>query len=153
MHNTKLIRYNTGYLLYKNKISGNVEGHFYIVLGMCFITLGIINIILSAFSKSFGCFHIVICAFYVTTRQNKVVFNGFDKVQGSIRHVIMKTHLYNFYPLKTYCYIVKLGFTGVYIIFLISAQNINCGTRWNRLVEAVLTITHNLCFENKCEKY
>ena len=24
-------------------------------------------------------------------------------------------------------YIVKLGFTGVYIIFLISAQNINCG--------------------------
>ena len=29
---------------------------------------------------------------------------------------------------KTYfLYIVKLGFTGVYIIFLISAQNIDCG--------------------------
>ena len=26
-----------------------------------------------------------------------------------------------------YMYIVKLGFTGVYIIFLISAQNIDCG--------------------------
>ena len=37
------------------------------------------------------------------------------------------TRLYNFDPLKSHCYIVKLGFTGVYIIFLISAQNINCG--------------------------
>ena len=36
---------------------------------------------------------------------------------------------------------VKLGFTGVYIIFLISAQNIDCGS------------THNLCFEQKYEKY
>ena len=27
------------------------------------------------------------------------------------------------------------------------------GARWNRLVEAVLTSTHNLCFEQKCEKY
>ena len=40
---------------------------------------------------------------------------------------IMKTRLYNFDPLKPHCYIVKLGFTGVYIIFLISAQNIDCG--------------------------
>ena len=35
---------------------------------------------------------------------------------------ITKTCLYNFYPLKPHFYIVKLGFTGVYIIFLISAQ-------------------------------
>ena len=35
---------------------------------------------------------------------------------------ITKTHLYNFDPLKPHFYIVKLGFTGVYIIFLISAQ-------------------------------
>ena len=35
---------------------------------------------------------------------------------------IMKTCLYNFDPLKPHFYIVKLGFTGVYIIFLISAQ-------------------------------
>ena len=27
------------------------------------------------------------------------------------------------------------------------------GTRWNRLDEAVLTNTHNLCFEQKYEKY
>ena len=37
------------------------------------------------------------------------------------------TRLYNFDPLKPHFYIVKLGFTGVYIIFLISAQNIDCG--------------------------
>ena len=41
--------------------------------------------------------------------------------------IITKTCLYNFDPLKTHFYIVKLGFTGVYIIFLISAQNIDCG--------------------------
>ena len=34
----------------------------------------------------------------------------------------MKTYLYNFDPLKPHFYIVKLGITGVYIIFLISAQ-------------------------------
>ena len=36
---------------------------------------------------------------------------------------ITKTYLYNFDPLKPHFYIVKLGFSGVYIIFLISAQN------------------------------
>ena len=35
---------------------------------------------------------------------------------------ITKTYLYNFDLLKPHFYIVKLGFTGVYIIFLISAQ-------------------------------
>ena len=35
---------------------------------------------------------------------------------------ITKTYVYNFDPLKPHFYIVKLGFTGVYIIFLISAQ-------------------------------
>ena len=35
---------------------------------------------------------------------------------------ITKTHLYNFYPLKPQFYVVKLVFTGVYIIFHISAQ-------------------------------
>ena len=38
------------------------------------------------------------------------------------RCYITKTRLYNFDPLKPHFYIVKLGFTGVYIIFLISAQ-------------------------------
>ena len=35
---------------------------------------------------------------------------------------ITKTRLYNFKPLKPHFYIAKLGFTGVYIIFLISTQ-------------------------------
>ena len=35
---------------------------------------------------------------------------------------ITKTYLYNFDPLKPHFYIVKLGFTAVYIIFLISAR-------------------------------
>ena len=50
--------------------------------------------------------------------------------------------LYNFDPHKPHFYIVKLGFTGVYIIFLISAKK-------HRLV---LTSTHNLCFDQKYEK-
>ena len=41
--------------------------------------------------------------------------------------LITKTRLYNFDPFKPHFYIVKLGFTGVYIIFLISAQSIDCG--------------------------
>ena len=43
------------------------------------------------------------------------------------KYYITKTCLYNFDPLKPYFYIVKLGFTGVHNIFLISAQNIDCG--------------------------
>ena len=41
--------------------------------------------------------------------------------------IITKTYLYNFDLLKPQFYIVKLGFTGVYIIFIISAQNTDCG--------------------------
>ena len=40
---------------------------------------------------------------------------------------ITKTCLYNFDPLKPHFYTVKLGFTWVYNIFLISAQNMDCG--------------------------
>ena len=40
-------------------------------------------------------------------------------------------------------------FTGVYIIFVISAQK----HRLWVLDEAVLTSTHNLCFEQKYENY
>ena len=61
----------------------------------------------------------------------------------------MKTCLYNFNPFKPHFFIVKLGFTGVYIIFLISAQK----HRLWVLGEAVLTSTHNLCFEQKYENY
>ena len=41
--------------------------------------------------------------------------------------LITRTYLYNFDPLKPHFYIVKLGFTGVYIIFLILLENIDCG--------------------------
>ena len=71
-----------------------------------------------------------------------------NSVETQIRHHITKTRLYNFDPLKPHFYIVKLGFTGVYIIFLIFAQKYRLWV----LAEAVLTSTHNLCFEQKYEK-
>ena len=40
---------------------------------------------------------------------------------------VTKTCLYKFDPLQPHFYIVKLGFTGVYIIFLILLNNIDCG--------------------------
>ena len=40
---------------------------------------------------------------------------------------ITKSYLYNIDPLKPHFYIVKLESTGVYIIFLISAKNMDCG--------------------------
>ena len=48
-----------------------------------------------------------------------------DRRRGSTQYLqicITKTYLYYFDPLKPHFYIVKLGFTGVYIIFFISAQ-------------------------------
>ena len=63
---------------------------------------------------------------------------------------ITKICLYNFDPLKPHFYIVKLGFTGVYIIFFfISAQK----HRLWVLVRTASRSTHNLCFEQKYEKY
>ena len=56
-----------------------------------------------------------------------------------------KTYLYNFDPLRSHIYIVKLGLTGVHIIFLTSAQK--------HSTHIVLTSTHNLCFQQKYEKY
>ena len=56
-------------------------------------------------------------------------------------------------PFNPNFYVVKLGFTGVYIIFLISAQKtLIVDTRQNHFGEPVLTSTHNLCFEQKYEK-
>ena len=61
---------------------------------------------------------------------------------------ITKTGLFNIDPLKPHFCIVKHGFTRVYIIVFISAQK----HRLWVLGEAVLTSTHNLCFEQKYEK-
>ena len=68
----------------------------------------------------------------------------------------MKTCLYNFDSLPHF-YMVKRGFTGVDIIFLISAQIIDCRYSLEpphrvAFVEAVVTSTHNLCYEQKYEK-
>ena len=53
-------------------------------------------------------------------RQHSAV-SDLDQQFANVFH-IMKTCLYNFDPLQPQFYIVKLGFTGVYIIFLISVQ-------------------------------
>ena len=44
------------------------------------------------------------------------------KTLKSLDKYITKTCLCNFDTIKPHYYIVKLGFTGVYIIFLISSQ-------------------------------
>ena len=69
-----------------------------------------------------------------------------------IQH-ITKACLYNFDSLKPHFYIVKLGFTGVYIIFLISAPNIDCGYSLEPPRRGGSNEYHNLCFEQKYEKY
>ena len=46
---------------------------------------------------------------------------------NEVCNTITKTNLYNFDPLKPHFYITKLGFAGVQSIFLISAQNMDCG--------------------------
>ena len=66
-----------------------------------------------------------------------------DAAFCTVYSFITKTYLYNFDPLKPLLY-SKTGVTGVYIIFLISAQ---------KLGEAVLTSTHNLFFEEIYEKH
>ena len=48
-------------------------------------------------------------------------------VLPSLLFTIMKTSSSNVYPLTPHFYIVKLGFTGVYIIFLFLLQNIDRG--------------------------
>ena len=79
------------------------------------------------------------------------VSSGHIRIAGTqltlfIAH-ITKTCLYNFDPLKPHFYIVKLGFTGVCIIFLISAQK-------HRLWVLVRTASPTIyAFEQKYEKY
>ena len=50
-------------------------------------------------------------------------------------------------PLTPHFYIEKLGLTGVIHYFLFFALNIDCGYLLKRFIQAVLTCTHNLCFE------
>ena len=67
---------------------------------------------------------------------------------------IKETCLYNTDPLKSHFYTVKLGFTGVYItFFFIFAQKIDCGYSLEPSHEGGSNEYHNLCFEQKFEKY
>ena len=65
----------------------------------------------------------------------------------------MKTYLYNFDPHKPHFYIVKLGFIWVYIIFLISAQNIGCGYSLEPPRRGGSNEYPQSMFEQKYEKY
>ena len=62
---------------------------------------------------------------YQNNKNGKNNTNNTSKTNKQIdkwMYTITKTYLYNIDPLKPHFYIVKLGFTGVYIIFVISAQ-------------------------------
>ena len=65
----------------------------------------------------------------------------------------MKTCLYNTDPLKPNFYIVKLGFTEVYIIFSYFCSDIVCGYTLDPLRWDCSKEYHNLYFERKYEKY
>ena len=64
----------------------------------------------------------LLCFWTLSTLRNFLTF-----FQEHWRQSSRKKCLYNFDPLKPHFYIVKLGFTRLYIIFLISVQNIDCG--------------------------
>ena len=66
---------------------------------------------------------------------------------------IRKTSLHKFDPLKPHFYIVKLGFTGVYIVLFISAHNIDFGYSLEPPRRDGSNEYHNLCFEHQFEKY
>ena len=81
--------------------------------------------------------------------------NFFSRTTNSnhTARIIAKTYLYNFDPLKPHFYIIKLGFTGVYIIFLISAQEHRLWVLVKPPRRGGSNEYPNLCFEQKCEKY
>ena len=65
------------------------------------------------------------------------------------KFMITKTYLYSFDPLKPHFNVVKLGFIGAYIIFHISAQNIDCGYSLEPPRRGGSNEYHTLYFEQK----
>ena len=62
----------------------------------------------------------------------QILFSGKNKenvnlLSAELSQSITRTYLYNVDPLEPHFYIVKLGFTGAYIIFLFLLKNIDCG--------------------------
>ena len=66
---------------------------------------------------------------------------------------IRKTYLYNFDPLILHFYTVKQGLQGYTLFLLFLLKHIYCGYSFEQPGEAVLTSTHNLCFEHKYEQF
>ena len=64
------------------------------------------------------------CTAHLQSKQHTTLIHYANTVLYSL--YITKTCLYKFGPLQPHFYIVKLGFTGVYIIFLILPNNIDC---------------------------
>ena len=64
----------------------------------------------------------------MTKQRPKTRYETHWKCQSNLKLTVTKTCLYNFGPLKSHFYIVKLGFTGVYIILriLFLLKNIDC---------------------------
>ena len=77
----------------------------------------------------------------IIVQNNRTYHDNTGKYTSRKHSYIVLTHC------KPHFYAVKLGFTGVYLNFLFSAQK----HRLWVLAEAVLTSTHNLCFEQKYE--
>ena len=80
------------------------------------------------YAITYGAVHISVCA--SQQRSNVAATSPRRSRDGKITSFrllkgchITKTCLYHIDPLKPHFYTIKLGFTGVYIIFLISAQN------------------------------
>ena len=101
---------------------GSTKFVFLINLKLLTIANSLLNIILK---------RQLLLAFFIFIRHKDFMFSGLEHESKfynlGARYAITKTRLYKFDPLEPHFYIVKLGFTGVYIIFLISAQNIDCG--------------------------
>ena len=73
-------------------------------------------------------------------------------MKTSANHSITKTYQYNFDPLKPHFDIVKLGFTGVYIVFLFLFKNTDCGCSLEPPRRGGSNENHNLCSKQKFEK-
>ena len=75
-----------------------------------------------------GQIHLVVFPIF-PTREIPVWFPGFFPARPvpSGKGFVAKIYLYIFDPVNPHFYIVKLELTRVYIIFLIFAENINCG--------------------------
>ena len=109
---------------------------FVFVFFFCFFFV-VVVVVFSYFFQNMG----------LTFHSNCLISFFFKKVGLNISYKlspITKTYLYNFDPIKPHFYIVKLGFTGVYISFLISAQKHKL---W------ILVRTASSSFDQKYEKY